>query len=158
GLVWSPRPDQFARMWPELPRIFVHGGVIILTYSSTMLAVSALFRRPMFAGPGWFATFIFLPGFLTFAGVQFGSGRPPALAPHTSFQVMAYDLWGIDHIAASVGGASARTIQDFIHIVRSSIDTPVEWCWLSVATWTLGGLLVLWRVLRRQEVVTDAAR
>ncbi len=158
GLVWSPRPDQFARMAPELPRIFLHGGVIILTYASTMLAVSALFRRPMFAGLVWFATFIFLPGFLTVASVHFGWDRLPALAPSTSFQVIAYELWGIDRVAAHATGPSARTIQNFVQVVRSSIDTPVEWCWLSLAAWTVGGLLVLWRVLRRQEVVTDAAR
>jgi len=158
GLAWSPRPDAFAQMWPELPRIFVHGGVIILTYSSTMLAVSALFRRPMFAGLVWFATFVFLPGFLTLASFHFGWDRLPAVAPHVSFQVIAYDVWGIEHIASRVGGAAAGPIQEFVHMVRGNFDVPVEFCWISVASWTLAGLLILWRVLRRQDVVTDAAR
>ena len=158
GLIWSPHEDAFARMWPELPRILVHGGVIIATYASTMLAVSALFRRPMFAGLVWFAMFVFLPIFLTIGGLTFGWDRLPALAPSTSFQVIAYDLWGIDQVAARMSGGPAHTIQEFTHFLRSSFDTPVEWCWLSVAAWTLGGVLVLARVLRRQEVVTDAAR
>jgi len=158
GYAWSPRPDAFAQMWPELPRIFVHGGVIILTYTSTMLAVSALFRRPMFAGLVWFATFIFLPGFLAIAGLRFGWDRLPALAPGTCFQVIAYDLWGVDRMASSLTGAAAATVQGFVQLLRSNYGAPVEWCWLSLASWTLVGLLVLWRVLRRQDVVTDAAR
>jgi len=158
GLAWSPHADAFTRMWPELPRIFVHGGVIILTYASTMLAVSALFRRPMFAGLVWFATFVFLPGFLILGSVYFGWDRLPAVAPNTSFQVIAYDVWGIDHVASRVGGAAASTVQQFVRIVKGNIDTPVELCWISVASWTLAGVLILWRVLRRQDVVTDAAR
>jgi ABC-type transport system involved in multi-copper enzyme maturation permease subunit len=158
GVLWSPRPDAFARMAPELPRILVHGGVIIATYASTMLAVSALFRRPMFAGLVWFATFIFLPGFLAFASMRLGWERLPAIAPGTCFQVVAYDLWGIDQVAAHASGPAARTIQNFVQVLRGNFEVPVEWCWLSLAAWTLAGLLVLALVLRRQEVVTDAAR
>ena len=158
GLLWSPRPDAFTAMLPELPRIFVHGGVIIVTYSSTMLAISALFRRPMFAGLVWFATFILLPVFLFIGSKVLHWDNLNAVSPDTSFRVIAYDLWGIEHVAARVGGAAAGTVQSFVRLLRSGVDAPVVWCWISVATWTALGLLVLARVLRRQDVVTDAAR
>lgn len=156
GVISSPQPDALARMLPDLPRILIHGGVIVLTYSSTMLAVSSLCRRPMFAGLLWFGLIIFLPTFLSIATARFQWTSIPAASPNDAFEAIGFDVWGLERLKS--GPDIPREVQGMMHVLKIFPDTPVEWCWISVAAWTLASLALLTSVMRRQDVVTDSAR
>jgi ABC-2 type transport system permease protein len=156
GVISSPREDALRSMLPELPRILLHGGVIVVTYSATMLAVSALFRRPMFAGLVWFALIVFLPSFLSIASVRLNWVAAAAISPNDSIQAIGFDLWNLDNIQSQSG--VSRDIQPLLRMAKFLPETPVDWCWVSIACWILASLAILTFVLRRQDVVTDAAR
>jgi ABC-2 type transport system permease protein len=156
GVVSSPRADALHTMLPELPRILIHGGVIVVTYSATMLAVSSLFRRPMFAGLVWFALIVFLPSFLSIASARLQWNSVPAISPNDAIQAIGFDLWNLDAIQNQPG--ISHEIQALLRMSKILPSTPVEWCWISVVCWTVVSVGVLTLVLRRQDVVTDAAR
>lgn len=141
---------------PDLPRIFLHGGVIVLTYGSTMLAISSLFRRPMFAGLVWFAVIVTLPNLTAFAGDLLRWTAVPAISPNDAFDAIGYDLWNIDALSHSPD--IPREAQFMLTRLKFFPTTPADWSWVSVSCWTLASLLLLTFVLRRQDVVTDSAR
>lgn len=141
---------------PDLPRILLHGAVIVLTYGSTMLAISSLFRRPMFAGLVWFAVIITLPNLTAFAGDLLHWTAVPAISPNNAFDAIGYDLWKVESLSHSPG--IPREAQWVLTQLKFIPSTPADWSWISVAVWTLASLLLLAFVLRRQDVVTDSAR
>jgi ABC-type transport system involved in multi-copper enzyme maturation permease subunit len=155
-VISSPEDGTFMETLPELPRILLHGGVVVVTYASTMLAVSALFRRPMFAGLVWYALIVFLPTFTSFAGARLNWTAVSAISPNDSFEAIGFDLWNIDALRHESG--LPREAQGMLQALKLYPETPVEWCWISVVCWTVASLAVLTIVLRRQDVVTDAAR
>ena len=152
----SSEEGTLQRTLPELPRILLHGMVVVVTYASTMLAVSALFRRPMFAGLVWFALIVMLPSLTAFAGAQLQWTAVPALSPNDAFEAIGYDLWNVDALRSSPG--VPREAQMMLQVLKVFPSTPVEWCWISVTGWTLASLALLTFILRRQDVVTDSAR
>jgi ABC-type transport system involved in multi-copper enzyme maturation permease subunit len=156
GVVASKHPDALKMMLPEVPRILLHGGIIVVTYSATMLAVSSLFRRPMFAGLVWFALFVFLPSFLSIASLRLQWNSVPAISPNDAIQSIGFDLWNLDAIQNQPG--LSHEIQALLRMSKMLPQTPVEWCWISVVSWIVVSVGILTLVLRRQDVVTDAAR
>jgi ABC-2 type transport system permease protein len=156
GVISSPDDGALRQMLPEVPRFVLHGLVVTVTYASTMLAVSSLCRRPMFAGLIWFALIILLPNFVSFAGTRLHWTVAPALSPNDAFEAIGFDIWNLD--AMSSKSVAGFNLQGVLHMLKVFPDTPVEWCWISVAGWVGASLLLLARVLRREDVVTDAAR
>jgi hypothetical protein len=154
-VISAPEDGALLAMLPEVPRILLHGGVIVVTYSATMLAVSSLFRRPMFAGLVWFALIVFLPSLLSFANTQLHWTALTAISPNDSFQAIGMHLWGIDRMLEE---QAPQLPAGILQTLKLFGETPVEWCWVSVFGWTVASAAVVSLVLRRQDVVTDAAR
>lgn len=146
---------------PNLAPIFLQNLTLIAVYSFTMLAVSAMCRRPMFAALIWFTLVVALPAFTAGFGSQLGSDALPALAPNDAIHVLGWDLFGLEELAERArseishpGGDLA--IDGLFSFVTTYTRTPPALAWLSVSGWTLAAVALLVRMLRRQDVMGEA--
>jgi ABC-type transport system involved in multi-copper enzyme maturation permease subunit len=143
-----------------LPAIVVENGAAVVTYGLTILAVSSLCRRPMYAALVWFGTFVVLPFLLEIVAAHLGKEWIAAISPNHSIYAVGFEVFdgaGMAERASQSGERSAQVIVDgiwrFAHFFRGM---PLSAAWSSLAAWCGVSLLVLLTRLRRQEVVGES--
>src|SRR5206468_4428943 len=100
----SPDEGSFLQSVPQLLPILAHCGTLVVVYTATMLGVSALCRRPMFAGLIWFAAFEGLPTLAGAISASLGSPAAVAFAPNTALQLVAGQLYDVDGLRQQFAG------------------------------------------------------
>jgi ABC-type transport system involved in multi-copper enzyme maturation permease subunit len=160
GVLADPTEGAWGAALPLLFPIIVQNLAVILTYSLTILAVSALCRRPMFAALIWFGLFILLPSFTSAIGTGRGLGALAAVSPNDALFAVGYQLYDIAGLADRALGEEQQGVRGVVEGVFEAMkffasSTPVQ-AWTSVLAWCGLSLLVLVGVLRRQDVVVDA--
>ena len=156
----DPAPHALRDALPQLLPILAHNGAVIALYSLTILAVSSLCRRPMFAGLIWFTLVILLPKFTAFLGSQLSMAEFAAISPNDAIAAIGYDLFDLaglyESALANTQGDARQGVELVFAMVNAFSRTPPALAWLSVACWTLLSLATLLAVLRRQDVVAEA--
>lgn len=160
GVVSDPTEGALRAALPTLWPIVVQNVAMILTYSLTILAVSSLCHRPMFAGLIWFTLVIFLPSFTSMIGSHRGLPGMAAISMNDALFAIGYDLYDIgglfDRAVGEAGDGERQALkQVFESIKLFAAASPLQ-AWGSVVAWCGTSLLVLFGVLRRQDVVVDA--
>jgi hypothetical protein len=161
GIATDESPTALRDALPSLGPILVQGMAIIAVYALTILAVSSLCRRPMFAGLIWF-TMMLLTWMVVF-GVSMHTGwfAVRAIAPNGGLLSIGYHLFGIAELresAQQVTGTGRAGLEAVFLFFDPVEKVPAGWAWLSVGAWSLLSLAVLLRSLRRQEIVGDSGR
>lgn len=160
GVLADPTDGAWRTALPLLWPIVMQNLAVVLTYSLTILAVSALCRRPMFAALIWFALVMLLPSFTSMVGTHRGFGALAAVSPNDALFAVGYDLYDIggmfDQALAEQNEGVRRAVEGVFESIKIfASSTPLQ-AWTSVVTWCGASLLVLVLVLRRQDVVVDA--
>ncbi len=162
GVLADDRAGAFHEALPLLGPIVAQNVTAIALYSLTILAVSSLCRRPMFAGLIWFTIVVFLPTLTAGIGARLGSHAIPAASPNDALFALGYDLFGVGELYEQAHGPARGDARFAIEGVFSFVNpfgkTPPGWCWASMAAWCSLSLAVLTTTLRRQEVVGDSGR
>jgi len=160
GALADPVEGAWGRALPLLFPIVAHNLAVILTYSLTILAVSSLCRRPMFAALIWFALFILLPSFTSMIGSGRGLGALAAVSPNDALFAAGYQLYDVaglfDRALGEQDGGVRAGIEALFDAMKFFASSTSLQAWTSVASWCGLSLLVLVAVLRRQDVVVDA--
>jgi ABC-2 type transport system permease protein len=162
GVITDPSETALRDAAPHLGPILAQNGAVIAVYSLSILAVSSLCRRPMFAGLIWFTLFVLIPVLTFFVAAQLETPGLTAISPNDALFAIGYDLFDVAALfeRATAGVASPQergAIQGIFGMVDVFAKTPPVVAWTSVVAWSGTSLLVLLGVLRRQDVVVDAA-
>lgn len=160
GVVADPTPGAWRAALPLLFPIVLHNVAVVLTYSLTILAVSSLCRRPMYAGLLWFALFKAVAAITSIAATHAGNGALAAVSPNDALfaiSVQLYDINGLFEraIGTAEGGAQMALRQVFEAVNFFGASTPLQ-AWTSVVAWCGLSLAVLVAVLKRQDVAAEA--
>jgi hypothetical protein len=162
GMLSDAREHALAEALPLLAPIVLQNAAVIAVYSLTILAVSSLCRRPMFAGLIWFTLVIFLPSFASLVAHRLDVPGLVAISPNDALFAVGYDLFDIAAlfdraISETTGMGEREAIKGIFAFVNVFSKTPPALAWLSIAGWCGASLAVLLAVLRRQDVVAEAA-
>jgi len=147
---------------PSLGPIVAQNLTVIAVYSLTILAVSSLCRRPMFAGLIWFAVVVLLPSFTAVIATRLGLVSLRAIAPNEALYGIGHHLFDVAELSEQANQqASAPTqlvLRPIFEVLEEFGRTPPGWCWLSAAAWCTLSLAIVLVMLRRQDVAGDSAR
>ncbi len=162
GVMADPGEHALRDAMPHLLPIIAQNMAVILVYSLTILAVSSICRRPMFAGLIWFSLVILLPSFTSMAGSHRGVSALAAVSPNDALFSLGYHLFDIAGLferatseAEPMVRANLQGLFETVKVFASS--TPLQ-ATVSVLAWCGASLLVLVSVLRRQDVVVEAGK
>lgn len=160
GVVADPTPGAWREALPLLFPIVAQNVAVVLTYSLTILAVSSLCRRPMYAGLLWFALFTAILSITSVAASHAEKSWLAAISPNDalfSISVQLYDIAGLFEraISSAEGGAQVVLRQVFDDVKFFASSTPLQ-AWTSVVAWCGLSLAVIVGVLRRQDVAAEA--
>lgn len=160
GVLSDPAEGAFTAALPHLLPIVVQNGAVVLVYSLTILAVSSICRRPMFAGLIWFSLVILLPSFTSMAGSHRGVSALAAVSINDALFSLGYHLYDIgglfEKATSEADGAVRGNLEGVFEAVKIfASSTPLQAA-TSVLCWCGASLLVIVSVLRRQDVVVEA--
>jgi ABC-2 type transport system permease protein len=134
----------------ELGAIFQLCTALIALYATTILALSALCRRPMVAGLIWFA-WVMVTGILgAVISFQLDSAAVLALSPQHCIGAIAQHAFDLSAVQEVEGGS------EVLRRLGLESDLPVRLAWLSLVAHVLAGCAILFRSLRAADVTLEA--
>lgn len=137
----------FDRRAVHLAAIFAFFVPVVVVYSTTILAISALCRRAMVAGLIWFGWLTVVTTLSLVLAFRLGAVSLLALSPQHCFAAIAHRVFRLEELQEVEGGT------ELLRVIGLHLDLPPLWlASLSLALHTLLAGFVLFRALRAEEV------
>lgn len=162
GVLLDPREGAVRDALPHLLPIVLQNGAVVVTYSLTMLAVSSLCRRPMYAGLIWFSLVLLLPAMTSMVATHRGVSAVAAISINDALFSLGAWLYDIDGLFDSATRDQHEMVREAMGNLFEAVkifasSSPLQAC-ASLFAWCGASLLVLFGVLRRQDVTVEAGQ